>query len=100
MAAWLFLARKISQTSTSKPSTRYKNAVEHGSFWNLRREQLRRSVRDLFAFWVGATIAVFAILPRTIGPEDEKMVVAMLIALLIFFPAWGLFRLSRFAIGR
>jgi hypothetical protein len=99
VAAWLFLIRKVSQAGPSKASLRYKNAIDRGSPWDVHREKFRRSVRELLAFWVFATIGAFACLPRAVGPEDEKMVVAMFIALCVFFPAWALYRLIRFAIA-
>ena len=95
-----FVFRKGQQAGPSTAAQRYEDAMRHGSPAEKIREASRRTVRELFAFWILAILPIMLLLESRQMPEDKAALWAILFAAVLCLPCWLLYRLVRFAIGR
>lgn len=104
-----FLLRKGQQSGPSTASQRYEDAMRFGSPAEKLREASRKTVRELFAFWIIGFVVVMLVLPDThpsplMSGQDFVMPpilwTVLIVDSLFFAPAWLLYRLIRFAIAR
>jgi hypothetical protein len=70
------------------------------NYSSVLKESLRRTVRELFAFWILPVIPIMLCLEKIGTREDDAAILAILFAAVLCIPLWLFYRLTRFALNR